>query len=841
MKLKQVLFGSLLLAVPFAACTNEDLMDTTVSSTPEEVLSKAVSLGDNFSIVGTKGISADTKAVVTDDFSTLWEVTDTVGGAWYAIPGNPSGEFIDDADKKLFSNHPFAFSKDLDEMKKVEFKANTNAFAGKYLLYYPYDHTVAAVSGAIPVEFDRNPVMDCTEGKTMEHLNLFAWCDATFEKGGSQAGEFALKQAGNIAVIKVGAKEKSENVDAILNKKIQRIIVESTGKLNDKGSIKVNASLTDYAKMAGEYKAADTHADSYILTPTNAGADYVVTGAGEAGMTKKAFYFSMLPAENNIDALTVKVLLEDGKVYKAEFKKDNEADKKVFDNIVLPGKKVTLNVLLDEEVQSSDIYTTEQFVAAMAKSIVGATTTIKLGADITLESLEFNKPGKTVNIEGGTLTVKGDLKVVDGTLDVKSALIAKGNVNVAGGATLTAESATEIGAVTVAQDGTATIKHASAGKVASVEVATFGTLTLEKVAVSGKLTIGRSATAALNGVTLKGTTVNNGKVTFGTTASINEGTFTSTGKDNDVTLNIALTNKGTMSFEGETLTTTVALTNNKMLSLNGTTVTGNAGVSNGAGGTLNVSGATVTISKITNAAATSTQKAGIVNIDMDEKTTALTAEVDNSGVLNINKGTLTEIGQDKVAIKAGGVMDIKKEGVFKLNSSTDGSVLAAGSVIKIVDNANIDLNSGAKGADVEVQMEATDATTLAAAISVTNVTAIVLNGADLAISNSQAGTLKDKHLILKKSIVFADDVEAVTMTKALDVDGDVTISTLKADGTTITLVATTTNVIKGSLTLGENVTLEGNGSGSVINIADGRLNAGDGTLTETNITYKMTK
>ncbi len=834
----------MLLAVPFAACTNEDLMDTTVSSTPEEVLSKAVSLGDNFSIVGTKGISADTRAILGDDFATTWEETDTVGGAWYAIaPASPDpGAFIDASNKKLFSNHPFAFSKDLGEMKTVEFKANTNAFAGKYLLYYPYDHTVASVSPNIPIVFDRNPVMDCTEGKTMKHLSLFAWCDATFEKGGSQAGEFALKQAGNIAVIKVGAKDATIG-NQIKGKKIQRIILESTGKLNDKGSIKVDDAKVDaYANYAGKYEANSIHADSYILTPTNAGTDYEVTGVGEAGMTKKAFYISMLPAESDIASLDVKVLMANGKVYKAAFVKSDASgsqvlDTKLFENIVQAQKKVTLNVLLSEEVKGSDVYTVEQFTAAM-EAVDASPTTITLGADITLESLTFNKPGMTVNIQGGALTVTGDLKVVAGTLNTTtSVLTAKGNVNVAGdAATLTVDNAIEIGAVTVEGDGTATIKHATAGKVASAEVTTFGMLSLENVTVSGNLTIGRGTTATLSGVTLMGETVNNGDVTFSTAALTNKGTFTSTGKDNKVTVSYASTNEGIMSLEGTTLATSTALTNRGMLSLNGTTVTGTAGIANAAGGTLNVSGADATISKLTNAAASGTKKAGIVNIDMNEKATEVTADdFTNSGIVNINKGTLTESVANKVGMAGTGVMDIKAEGVLSLYTGTDGQNMLAGSVIKIVKDDNIAGSGDVNAIEGDIQApEVTNAEGLTAALLVTKATTLILNAPDLALATGQNSPLQAKHLILKQSIkLFAS--EGLTMAKALDVDGDVTIS-MASGSATITLCdktgANITNVINGSLTIASNVTLVGHGSGSLLK---GHLINGGGTITPANI------
>lgn len=620
MKLSKLLFGSLVLAVPFAACTNEDLMET-LPSTPESVLEQAVSLGEDFSIVGQKS-GAQTKFVWDTELNGAWETTDTVGGAWlaYYVDEDNSGKL-----DKFFSNHPFAFVKEVAD-GAAEFKAPTNAMAGKYVLYYPYNFKVTTVDNEIPIEFDQNPVMDCTSGKEMDHINanFFAWCNTEFKVGGPQAGEFTLNQAGNLIVLNIGSNEA--NIDRIQNKEISKIILEGktagdAAALYNEATININGS--SYANAVGKYTPG-TAVSTYILTPENATADYQVTAAGETGVTKKPFYISMLPAKEDIATLTVRVILRDGRVYTKVFEKDDNAD--LFGKLMKSEQKIELEALLEEEETAGSIYTAEQFNDALNSG----EATITLAADVELPSLSFNKRNKTVSILGDfTLTVAGAIDVTDGNLTINK-LNAKGAVNVGEYGDLTVSKLEGAGAVTV--DGTANITGSAATKeIASVEVTKAASLTLSTVKVKGAMTIGRSATVTLDKVTLGGKTDNLGGIVIVNSA-------------NAVTNNGTFTNEGTLDLNGAG-----GFENNATFNQNQMLTGTNGTFNNNPGATLNVNANTT--AKIVNDAADATKgkEAAVIEITGTSASSKTTLTVDgtnsltNSGVINVNAfGELSE-------------------------------------------------------------------------------------------------------------------------------------------------------------------------------------------------------
>lgn len=810
MKLSKLLFGSLVLAVPFAACTNEDLMET-LPSTPESVLEQAVSLGEDFSIVGQKS-GAQTRFVWDTDLNGEWETTDTVGGAWYAYTtdGGETGNYIGGS-YNYYSNHPFAYVKALAD-GAAEFKAPTNAMAGKYVLYYPYNFKVTNVSTVIPVEFDQNPVMDCTSGKEMDHVNanFFAWCDAEFAVGGPQAGEFKLNQAGNLIVLNIGSTEG--NIDRIQNKEISKVILESTGKLVAKGKITPKAGLT-YEKMVAEY-AADGNVSTYILTPENATADYQVTAAGETGVTKKPFYISMLPADKSIAELTVRVILKDGRVYKKEFTKADDAD--LFDKLVKSAQKIELEALLDTEDDANGVYTVEQFNEALNSG----KTDIELAADIELPSLSFNKSGKTVTVTGSNLTIAGALNVTEGTLIINSGFTTKGNVTVSEYGTLQATNVVEMAAVKV--DGEATLTATEEDvEIASVEATKASILSLTNV-ITGKATFGRSADITLDGVTLKGKT---------------------SSTDADITIaNNAVTNKSTFSATDGSINAVKALNNEGTMTLSTVTVSGNEGIANGNGATLTIAGDDATLSKVTNAAAISTptaKAAGIVNVELDEADAELTfAGLTQNGVMYVKKGIIKESAQNAFGFGATSITNVAADGVVTLNTSSS-AVGTSGAKMVIVSTTNITSEDKTKLTNVSVATEITNANKLAETVSGMNtlVDEFIINAANATIDATSATTLVTKTLTLKQNVKLGADM---TMTKALNVEGDVTITADAAQ--TIELAATPIeNTINGKLTVGKNVTLQGNASGSTIVLVDGSTvkEGTEGTYDPTNINYTL--
>lgn len=814
MKLKQILFGGLLVAVPFAACTNEDLIDTNVASTPDEALAKAVSLGADFSIVGEKG--ADTRAYFTSDLrGSVWERTDTVGGAWYAytVDEGETGAYVDATNKKLFSNHPFAFNKDLGGMTSVEFKANTNAFAGKYLLYYPYDSSVATVANNIPVKVDNNPTMDCTAGKELDHVNanMFAWCDAEFTTGGSQAGTFALKQAGNLLVLKLGS--TGSYIDRIQGKGIERIIVESSSILYNEAKIQADATIASYEDMAGKYVPVGTNR-TYVLTVKNAGEDYKITEEGEAGLTNKAFYLYMLPAEEAITSLTVKVIMEGGRMFKADLAKVNYSD--AFSKLVAKGgKKIELNVLLTTELGTAEIYTADQFVEALANAGNGAT--VNLATDITVPSLDFNKRAKTVTVTGASLTVEGALTVTDGTLNISSNLSA-GSISVGEFGKLVANNNVKSGDVTVAYEASIT-----GGEIASASVTRGSELSLVNVTVKNGVQGVKSSTIKLNNATLKGTsTFNESIIKVETAAAKNQGTFTATG----ATINVG----------------TQGLTNEATMTLSSVEVDGTKGIVNAAGATLNLNGGDSEISKIENAAAVTlptAKAAGKVVVALGNKANTVTTELDNAGKITVSKGTLKESEANKFAMKATSVIDLTTaNSVLDVNASTTGSNILVGSKIIVMSAGNIVLNGGSLGANKSVATEVTAQNQLDTKIAITGITEVILNADGLEVDATTANILAGKVLTLKNNVKFTGAASTMTMNNALNVDGDVTLTSENATSA-ITLVKTATavNKIKGKLTIGKNVSLAGDGTGrSTVNVKEGNLVQGTGgTITMTKI------
>jgi len=67
------------MTVAFTACTNEEILEVNAPSNMDE----AVALGEGYAIVGSKGV--ESRFVINENdgkFTTTWEKTDMVGGAW---------------------------------------------------------------------------------------------------------------------------------------------------------------------------------------------------------------------------------------------------------------------------------------------------------------------------------------------------------------------------------------------------------------------------------------------------------------------------------------------------------------------------------------------------------------------------------------------------------------------------------------------------------------------------------------------------------------------------------------------------------------------------------------
>lgn len=799
----------------FTACTNDELVDLNSPVSVEEQLKNAVSLGEGYTIVGSK--EAETRFVINSDLSSaVWERTDTVGGAWI---GYTTGNDVTVSFSNIMSNHPFAFSKDLGGMKSVEFKAPTNVFAGKHILYYPFNYKIKGVVASIPVEFEQNPVMDCTAGKEMDHVNRnsFAWTTIDAQ-GGPEAGNFQLKQVSDIWVIKIGT--DAANADRIANQTIEKIILESANNLYNTATLTKN-NKTKYSEFGGQYNNG-APVSTYILTPENASADYQVTAAGDAGLTKKAFYLSTLPADENITSFTVRVILANGRIYSKTFaKSENEA---LFEKIIAPGKKVELDVLLDTEDTTGAIYTAEQLNRALSAADPG---TITLGADIELDNFTFNKAGKTANITGGKLIVKGDATITAGVVSVQAMKVG-GKLTVNDTFTATALEADdvkvgesgfftsngvndELGTVYV--DGSATI---TAKKIADITVAKAAVLNLTGAEVKTSLKVLRSATATLNGVTLSGSTTNtDGTIAFASGTNVNKGTLSSTSTSAASTITGSFENVGTVNLTGTCYNNSTGIINN---------------------GTVNVKGSasTYAIANVVNAAATAAgvspaKAAGKMVVELASDTDILTLDATFAAgtTIEIKKGSVNPSAAGKLTLADGAKMAVSGNAKFTLASTSTGDFVA-GSEIQIAKKENLDLNSNGLGSIAgDINTVITSATELAAKVvtASTKMDAVVktwvLNGSGLAVTSENVNELVAKNILVKSALDIKVDM---TMAGTFNVDGTVTLKNTTAANVNLILCAGNgglKNYWKGSLTIEDDVKVKGDNTNrsTVINTA----------------------
>ena len=800
MKLKQILFGGLLLAVPFTACTNEELLEVNA---PAANLEEAIALGEGYTIVGTKGV--DSRFVINSDFSATWETTDTVGGVW--IGYQTAEQVAGGADAftnlvatlgKVMSNHPFAFSKDLGGMKSVEFKAPTNVFQGKHILYYPYDAKMKAVADNVPVKFDANPVMDCTAGKELDHVNAntFAWTTIDAQ-GGPLAGEFDLKQAGNIWVIKLGA--DAANIDRTEGQTVEKVIIESAGALYNEAYISQNGK-SKYAEFLGQYNNGAA-INTYILTPENTTADYEISAAGTAGLTKKPFYLSMLPANKDIETLTVRVIMGNGRIFSKTLNKDENED--LFEEIIKAGQKVELSVILDTEEDADKIYTVDQFKKAIAASNPGD---IVLGADITLDEFTFNKEDKTVNISGANLIVEGDIEVEAGTLTIENLVAEEGTITVGDDANFTFTSAKEVGALIVSGSATATANKFTTANVQRAAVLSL-TGTGTTPAMTGALKIARAADVTLTGLTLKGATTNNeGELTMDNV--VNKATFTSNGGYVSGTwTNVSTVNLKEATVEG--------LTNN---------------------GTVNVSGEEGSVD-ITNADADAANSlsAGVVNVKMTEEESELVTAITNEAgsKLNIEKGIVVEADDNVITLAAEALIEVSKAGQLVLADFANESTNYAGRII--INDMNDVIEEGGSecpaftNADVAVKI--TDKKHITAggadakAYDNVNVNTLIMAG-NFEVNTDYATILAAKNLEVTSSFSMSANL-TMGSGNTFAVNGSVTISGKNNAVQTLTINGTE-NWIKGSLVLGKNISLSGS-SAEIISINGAQLSIASGS------------
>lgn len=638
MRLKHVLFSSLFLSAAFVACTNEDLVETQAPSMDVE---NAISLGEGFTITGTKmAMNPATKSIFEVNGGKLlpyWEEKDVVGAAWFnMVTGideatglvNGAGEINNSY--KFFSNTDFNWLEFVGGDKaQAKFEANTNVMAGAYVIYFPFDENVKQVSNEIPVTLEFPYTVNLAEGHEFDAVseNMFSYCVAAFVPGGRQTSYFETKQVPVLYRLKLGAtnlKLVDLATDPLV---IDRIIIEAesasgtvlttAGKVVPPSTIldkdDYNAYLT-YVATDGEEGAPLPEA---VYTSSNATDDMVGHYTIELANSDQPAYqiakldelttgniaFSALPITEEATKLTVKIVTKDGLNLLREYNTGDEVLKAFNAQLSAAYKAnpsvIKLDVYVDTQKEDETIYTAGQFQAAWDAAIKSNEhKTLTIADPVILKDVELvnDNPDAYITIQsedGATLQVKS-INWEEGKLIINSALTVDGDITNDANLTVTKE----VTANNITLNGNTTMTIA---EMESLLVRSSGevnlTLPTDNAEKVGKITVRDGGELTLNGGYL-------GDV------EIVEGTLT---LDGDV--------HNTTSFTG-----TLA----------------------GEGKFINEAGATATLSSVgkdvvienKGASIMPAKAAGVININTTASVTFVKGST-NAGIINATAGTLT--------------------------------------------------------------------------------------------------------------------------------------------------------------------------------------------------------
>lgn len=838
MKLKYVLLSGLFISA-FSACTNEDFTEV---STPVNTGS-AIALGEGYTVQIGKD-NALTKALFNDQFNPTWEKTDTLGAAWVhmvtefdenydvitcsPIGGNYGG---------FYSNHPFSLTAG-EGTNSGTFKTVTNAFAGAYVLYYPYDKNVAMTGSEIPVgiksyEFDAE--------NTLKHVseNMFSYCPVKFVPGGNQTGEFHLNQIPVLFRLSFRA-AKELNMD--LSKggiTIKNIVLEATkasqnvlvadGKIiggtepdEDCYNEINNKNLNDIVKYTN-----DGTVDHLFITVSNSENDDYKLLEKDV-LTKKPFIFSTLPLSAAADKVTIKVVTDKG-VYAKTYDASVQSEKAVvegFNRAAYEGGKkpgetvgqpITLNVTLNVTVQDDVIYTTDTFMERWEEAIASEEkATLEVGTDLVLpEGLTCENVNADITVKGHKLTIpslnfakakgitfENEEVEVENVMSSGSAeitienLIAK-NVEIAGQGTLSAKN---IETLTVASSGVVSLSGVDAdSKVNTINIeegsTVSGTLNLD----ASSLQIGTLTGAAKSSLFLSANMTNKGDMTLGV---INTGTYTFT---NEGTISVKGQYSGKIINNADATATfdadgSATITNNGTVTLNGTQT----------GAVTNNKDAVLYVNKDNSFKLTN---AGTVNIAKTAELTAATNKtVANTGIINVT-GKLTETAFAALTQTDDDAQIIAKDKDAVITMQSSGDELAQGCIIILNDN-NIE--------------NATDEPTV---FEMTSATATVPSKAATIWVKYNAKS-SDLTSLTSKNLTFYNNLE---LTADMTIDGNFIVAgnttvTAKA-AYTLTITKDKVNEIKAGakLALSKNVTIAGSASETELT-ATGDFSKGEGTI-----------
>ena len=656
MKLKHVLFSSLFLSAGLVACTNDEFAEI---QTPSADVENGISLGEGFTISGMKfAETPDTKAYfeVNNGLNAYWEETDVVGAAWYnMVEGIDKETGLVTASSSINANHEYFSNTDFNFLEFIggdkgsaRFEANTNVMAGAYVMYYPWDESVAQVSDAIPVKRKFPCTVDLTEGHEFDAVSerMFSYGVAAFVPGGRQTRYFQLEQVPVLYRLRFGAEELqlvNLEKDPLV---IDRIIFEAydnTGKsvLTTEGTVTptqlISKDYNNYIEWlekgdatvsnplpAAVYKGDETKVvGHYTIVLNNSDQPaYRIDALEEEGLTEGAVVFSALPFIKPAAKVVVKIITSNGinlsKVYTDAYNLN------IFNNATEEGGFVMNDIYVDSQTDDKTIYTRDQFLAQWNDAVENqktATLTIAdpvMLEDVALSTPDLNGANITINIKRGDnadLTIGSIDLQGKGSLTIKSDVVVKGNVRSWSNNKLTITGELEANDIRVGGKAELTVK-----KMNSLYVEDSGEMTL---------TVSDNAERAdIGNITVEG----DGELTMagGFITSINGG-------NKPITLNNKVTNYG--NFDG---------------ALEGTGTFVNEGTFNGAVASgvkfTNEAGAKATIANkksanmtLVNEAAADGKDAGVVTINSEKVSLTLASGSTNDGVINVVKGTMTGV------------------------------------------------------------------------------------------------------------------------------------------------------------------------------------------------------
>ena len=833
MKLKYLLASGLFLSTAFVACTNDDFAEISAPVNTDG----AIALGEGFTIEVNKG-GVDTRAAFDAKYTPYWEKDDQLGAAWVhmvteveekdgvytATQVSPVGSNSD----KFYSNHPFNLIEG-ENTNDGKFESVTNAFAGAYVLYYPYDPSVAMTGTEIPVAI-KTYEADCAEPLKNISENMFSYSPASFVPGGPRTGKFTLKQVPVLVRLQFAVSKKL-NMNLADGITIQNIVIEASKSgntvLTKAGTLKpvpavITALSTDNYnglnnKNLNGIVAYDDEesAENIFVTLKNSDTDKYKLLKEEVA-TEGEFVFSMLPLRDKADEVTVKVVTDKGvfattypttegtaEEIKASQEWLNRFNEGVGKNTgvadltkgeqggaAYEGGQIALGVMLDATVNDDVIYTVDEFKKRWADAIKsGEAETLEIGTPLELtEALACDNNNANVTITGASLTVPSVNLTHANNLVFNDEIIVEGDVYSSGDVPVTFD---KLSAENVNIEGKAKI---GANKIGKLTVAADGDVTLAAFADAG------TDEAVVSSIVINGNSTDAGTLTLDPTDLTIEAMDATKGT---VNLNEDMTNEGTITLGAVKLTDGKKFINNGTVTLNGAF---SGEFENNAGATLNINVDTDAVT-LTNKAAADEKAAGVVNIAAKVELKATpAAKVTNSGIINVS-GTLTE-GDDGALVQ--------DDDNARINAMSEGAVIALESTAKLTNGYIVILvgpNVTGAATDEPIAYNLTSETDTAPTEANTIFVNCVLNA-------TQLGTINSKNLIVYKNINLEKDV---TISGDFIVAGNVQIingTNEKSTTVTLTLTKDNSNTIKNgaALKLDTNVKIDGTAEGTNLKI-----------------------